>query len=181
MDRSRTFGQLERILGNNNRGLISAQDIRDLVVSFRQFGGLRLPVVSFEPGNGQEISTSFTCINQFITVSPSTSDVIPNPANGTIKINRGGVYMVYILMSFTGSNNTVFDGSLFRTRGNVTEDMEICTMQETIRPNNEISNAGGIDSLEVQANDILGYDVKADGMNKEFLLKSGQFNVCRIG
>lgn len=183
MDLSRTFAELKILFQDNPIGAISEQDIRDFMESIFQFGGIRLPAGEFQAGNEQIIGTSFQCLNQFIsTLSLSSPDVVPNPQSGTIKIKRPGIYMVNISLSFTGTGNTLFEGNLVRKRGNEPDaQLNICTFLESIRPNNEISNAGGIDPLQVEADDVLEYNIKADGPGKEFQLRSGQFNMFRIG
>lgn len=183
MGLSRTFDELKVLFKDNRIGAISEQNVRDLMESIFQFGGIRLPAGEFQAGNEQIIGTSFQCLTQFIsTLSLSSSDVVPNPVSGTIKIKRPGVYMVNISLSFTGTGNTLFEGNLIRKRVSKPDaQLNICTFLESIRPNNEISNAGGIDPLLVQADDVLEYHIKADGAGKQFQLRSGQFNVFRIG
>jgi len=121
--------------------------------------------------------TSFSCVNQFLTETISSSDVQPNLNDGTIKILRPGVYLVNISLSFSGSANSEWIGSLFRND----IDMEVCTFKELLRPAGEIGNAEGFGPLLVEGNDILEFRVKASSMNTTFILESGQFNVFRIG
>ena len=177
MDLSRTFDQLKIKLADNRTGDITEQVMRDFVESVFQYGGLRITPQDFLPNPGQTIDTDFTCINQFLEPSTSSSDVQPDSNNGTIKILRAGVYIINISLSFTGSNNSEWDGSLFKND----IDMEICTFKELLRPAGEIGNVGGFDPLVVEDNDVLEYRVRANGMNKNFLLESGQFSVFRIG
>ena len=178
MDLSRTFGQLKGIFANNNQGLISAQDVRDLLESVFQFGGLRLPAGQFISNSGQQIGETFVCLNQFIPApEPASSDVVPNPLNGTIKILRSGVYAINVSLSFEGSNNSKWEGSAFKND----QDMEICTFLELLRPNGDVSTIGGFDPIVINAGDVLEYRIKADGNNKNFILRSGQFYVFRIG
>ncbi len=178
MDLSRTFDQLKGIFANNNQGLISAQDVRDFIESTFQFGGLRLPAGQFTPNQGQQIGETFICLNQFIPASePVSSDVVPNPLNGTIKILRSGVYAINVSLSFEGSNNSKWEGSAFKNN----QDMGVCTFLELLRPNGDVSTIGGFDPVVINAGDVLEYRIKADGNNKTFILRSGQFYVFRIG
>ncbi len=178
-DRSRTFDQLKQqlyaqnVTGDN----LNELSMRDLIESIFQYGGLRLSPQDFVGGNEQEIGESFTCVNQFLAQSVSSSDVVPNPNDGTITILRPGVYKVNISLSFSGGANSEWIGSLFRND----VDMEVCTFKELLRPAGELGNAEGFDPLVVAANDVLEYRVKANTMNTDFLLESGQFNVFRIG
>lgn len=180
MDLSRTFSQLKAKLADNFTGDITEQVMRDLVESIFQHGGISLPASQFVAGEEQVIGIDFVCLEQFAFSDISTSDVVPL-ANG-IKFLRPGVYWTSIGLSFTGSNNTVFEGNLIRKRGIAPDEpLDICTFVETIRPNNEISNGGGGHSLEVQADDIIEYNIKADSPGREFLLMAGHFNVFKIG
>lgn len=178
-DRSRTFDQLKQqlfrqnVFGNDLREL----SVRDLIESIFQYGGLRLAPQEFEEGNGQSMGTSFSCVNQFVTEAPSSSDVVADTNDGTITILRPGVYMVNISLSFSGSANSEWIGSLFRND----IDMKVCTFKELLRPAGEIGNAEGFDPLVAEADDVLEYRVQADTENADFLLESGQFNVFRIG
>lgn len=175
---SRTFTELQGLFLDNNKGLISEQDVRDLVESIFQYGGIRLPASGFQAGSQQTIGVDFTRLDQFIaTISPSSSDVVPNPLNGTIKINRAGVYFVMVSLSFSGTNNSQWEGSLFRNGAN----MDICTFGELLRPSMDMSTAGGYDPLLVAAGDVLEYRVKSNSPANTFELRSGQFNVFRIG
>ncbi len=175
---SRTFDQLKKlfdqnvVFGNHNELVM-----RDLIESIFQYGGLRLSVQNFIPNPGQLIDDSYSCVNQFLSEGPSSSDVTPNVSDGTIKILRPGVYLINISLSFSGSANSEWQGSLFKN----STDMEVCTFKELLRPAGEIGNAEGFDPLVVEANDVLEYRVKANAMNTAFLLESGQFNVFRIG
>lgn len=178
MDLSRTFTELKELFLDNKKGLISEQDIRDFVESVFQFGGIRLPVSGFQPGNEQVIGQAFTCLSQFIpTNSPTSPDVVPNPSNGTITINRAGIYLVVLSVSFTGSNNSLWEGSLFRNGANV----DICTFNELLRPSMDVSTCGGFDPILINAGDVLEYRVKSESPSNTFELRSGQFNVFRIG
>lgn len=176
MNVSRTFIQLIRIFANNNRGLIRAQDIRDLIESNFQFGGLRLsPEQTPDP---QTISQDFVCLDQYQLLSPPNSpDVILNSSVGTITIGRGGVYAINVSLCFSGSNNSQWTGSIFRNDIN----MGLCAFVELLRPAGDVSCVGGFDPLVVEAGDVLEYRVKSNGNNKQFVLESGQFYVFRIG
>ncbi len=178
-DVSRTFEELKaQLYGQNVTGdNLNELSMRDLIESIFQYGGLRLAPQDFVGGNGQEIGESFTCVNQFLSQSVSSSDVVPNQNNGTITILRPGVYLVNVSLSFSGGANSEWIGSLFKND----IDMETCTFVELLRPPGEIGNAEGFDPLVIEANDILEYRVKANTENADFLLGSGQFNVFRIG
>lgn len=183
-DRSRTFSQLKEQLFSQNVFGDDLQElsIRDLIESIFQYGGLRLSPSQFTAGNEQVIGVDFQCLNQFASGSLSSSDVEPDPLTGSIKILRPGVFMPKISLSFTGTNNAVFEGNIIRKRvSEPDEELNICTFLETIRPNNEFSNAGGFDSLEVEADDVLEYAIKSDSPSNEFQLRAGQFYVRRIG
>jgi len=172
---SRTKEQLEVIFADNNRGLITAQDIRDLIESTFQFGGL-----SLSPGqtpNPQTISQDFVCLNQWQAVSPNSSDIILNSSAGTIEIDRAGVYGINVSLSFSGSNNSKWTGSLFRNN----EDFGLCTFIELLRPAGDVSCVGGFDPGVIREGDVLEYRIKANGNNKQFVLESGQFYIFRIG
>jgi len=175
MDLSRTFDQLKTLFADNVTGNITEQIMRDFVESVFQFGGLSLSAE--QTPSGQQIGTTFTCVNQFINEDLPSIDVVPNTSNGGIKILRGGTYLVNISLSFSGSNNSVWTGSLFRND----EDMQIVGFKELLRPSGDVSNVGAFGSVLVQGDDILDYRVKANGANKQFVLEAGQLYVFRIG
>ena len=177
MDLSKTKSQLKTLFADNFTAEISEQDLRDFVESIFQYGGLSLPANDFVPNPGQLIDDSYTCVNQFLSQSISSPDVQADPNNGTIKILRAGVYTINISLSFSGSANSEWQGSVFKND----LDMEICNFKELLRPLGQISTAGGFDPLLVEANDVLEYRIKSIATNKTFLLESGQFNVFRIG
>lgn len=176
MDRSRTAEQLMTIFEDNNQGLITAQDIRDLIESAFQYGGLKL-----KPGqtpNPQTIGTDYLTINQYQSTSiPDSEDVVLNISTGKITIKRAGVYAVGMSFSFSGSNNSKWTGSVFRNG----EDMEICNFVELLRPAGDVSSVNGFGALIIKDDDVLDYRVKANGNNKQFLLETGGFSVFRIG
>jgi len=165
-DRSRTFDELkttvfgQNVFGDDLRDL----NIRDLIESIFQYGGLRLAAQDFVPNPGQSIGTSFSCVNQFLTGTVSSSDVESNPNDGTIKILRPGVYLINISLTFSGSANSEWTGSLFRND----IDMEACTFKELLRPAGEIGNAEGFDPIAMGANDVIEYRIKANTGNMTF-------------
>lgn len=175
MDLSRSFTQLIALFPTNNRGIVRSQSIRDLLHSVFQFGGLSLS--ADQTPSSQQIGTTYTCVNQFKNEEIPSVDVVPNTSNGTIKILREGVYLVNISLSFSGSNNSVWIGSLFRND----EDMQKVGFKELLRPSGDVSNVGAFGEILVRDNDILEYRVKADGANKQFVLEAGQLYVFRIG
>jgi len=180
-DKSRTFEQLKTtVFGQNVTGNdLFELSMRDLIESIFQFGGVSLPANQFT-GQSQTIGLNLVCIDQFAFSNISSSDVVVLPDG--IKFLRPGVYWISIRLSFTGTNNAVFEGNLVRKRVNEPDEpLNICTFLETIRPNNELSNGGGSDPLEVKSNDIIEYHLKADAAGRNFELRSGQFNVFRIG
>ncbi len=178
-DRSRTFDELkEQLFSQNVFGDdLKELSIRDLIESIFQYGGLRLSAQDFVENPGQEIGETFSCVNQFLEETVSSSDVQPNPNDGTITILRPGVYLVNVSLSYSGSANSEWIGSLFKND----IDMEACTFVEMLRPAGETGNAEGFDPLVVEANDVLEYRIKASTMDTDFLLESGQFHVFRIG
>lgn len=180
MDLSRTIPQLKALFADNFTAQISEQDLRDLIESIFQYGGISLPASQFVAGGSQTIGLNLVCLDQFSFSNISTSDIL-TLADG-IKFMRPGVYTVSVRLSFTGTNNAVFEGNLVRKRvSEPDEPLDICTFLETIRPNNEISNGGGSDPLLVEANDIIEYHLKSDTSGRNFELRSGQFNVFKIG
>lgn len=176
MDLSRTFDQLKTKFADNITGKITEQVMRDLVESIFQYGGISLPAGDFVVNPGQTIGTTFTCVNQWVSANPSSSDVQANLI-GSITINRAGVYLVIVSLSFSGSNNSDWTGSLFRND----VDLDLCTFRELLRPAGDVSSASGFDPVIVSSNDTLEYRIKSASPNDTFVLESGQFNVFRIG
>jgi len=176
-DLSKTFAALKALFATNTEGDISAQDLRDFVESVFQYGGIQMRV-SDTPTAGQTIGTGYEKITQFTAGEDvSGSDISVSAANDNITVARAGIYAIHCSLSFSGSNNSTWDGSVFIDGVDA----------DTIGFVRKLSSAGDVGSAtafgihSVAAGEVLDYRVKADAAAKNFTLQSGMFFIFRVG
>ncbi len=174
-DTSKTSAELQELFSNNVRGLISAQDLRDFVASVFQYGSLRM--VSSDTPAGQVIGTGYEKLTQFTKAAASSPDVSPSVASDSFTIARGGVYAVLVSLSFSGSNNSTWTGTLFKSG----TDQEVCSLRRKLGSVLDLGSAAAFDCVAVSAGDVIDYRLKADGASKTFTLETGSFVLFRIG
>lgn len=174
-DTSRTLAQLKTLFANNVRGQISAQDLRDFVASVFQYGSLRM--VSSDTPAGQVIGTAYEKLAQFTKRATPSDDITSSIANNNFTIARSGVYAVLISLSFSGTNNSIWTGSLFKSG----TDQEVCSLKRKLVSVNDLGSASSFDCVVINAGDIVDYRLKADGASKTFTLETGAFMLLRIG
>lgn len=176
-DFSRTFAQLKELFPNNTEGNISAQDLRDFLESVFQYGGIDMHP-SDTPTGGQTIGTAYTKITQFPHGEHAfSSDISVSAANDNITIARGGIYVVLCQVSFSGSANSTWTGSLF-VNG---VDQDHIGFTRKLAAGGDVGSTIGIGLHMINDDDVLDYRVKADAASKNFTLQSGSFFVFRIG
>ncbi len=176
-DTSRTYAELIALLADNATKNVSEQDIRDLVESVFQYGGIQMKT-SDSPSAGQSIGTSYVKLTQFTaTEDVSSNDITASAANDNITIARAGVYAIHCSLSFSGANNSTWKSSIF------IDDVDA----DTIGFIRKLSTAGDVGSATafgihlIGAGEVLDVRVKADGAAKNFTLESGMFFVFRVG
>jgi len=175
-DTSRTLPQLMSLFKDNATGAISAQDMRDFVRSIWQSGSIRMPI-SATP-SGQTIGTSYEKITQFTKRGISSPSITTSVSNSNIVFGKGGVFVAVAQLSFSGSPNIEWSGSLFRNG----DDAEVCNFKHISRgAGGGISIATAFDSILVLDGHVLDYRVKANSDNRMFTLETGIFSVFRIG
>jgi hypothetical protein len=162
------------MFADNTAGDISAQDIRDLLVSMTGAYG-ELYVTS--TAATQVIGTSPTIVTAWDTVGENDGAVvIPSHSNNNMRVTQGGVYCLQFDMSFVGSNSTTYtmqpyiDGVVHHTK--------------VIRKTNSSGDIGtyhttGIATLV--ADQVVDIRVSADGAGKDYTVYAGQFSLRRMG
>ncbi len=174
-DTSKTFDELITDFANNTSGAISEQDQRNLVESIFQYGGMRM-LISDTP-SGQSIGTSFIKLSQFTENALFSNFIAPAASTDTITITKGGVFATLISLNFSGSNNSTWEGSMFKDN----------TDTNTLQFKHKLSTGGDVGTVSVldfnvfTDGEAIDYRLKADAAAKTFTLEAGTFFLMRIG
>lgn len=175
MDTSRTFAELITLFANNTSGAISEQDQRDFVESVFSYGGMRMMLT--DTPSGQSIGTDFVKMNQFTTNATSSNFIVPAVATDNITITKGGVFAVLIAISFSGSNNSTWQGTLF----NNDVDTDKVQFKRKLSSSGDVGATALFDCITLVDDDVVDFRVKADAAAKTFTLDAGSFFLFRIG
>lgn len=174
-DTSKTFTELKALFAVQTTQQIGAQDHLDFIESIFQYGSLRM--VSSDTPAGQVIGTAYEKLTQFTKKATPSSDITSSVVDDSFTIARGGVYAILISLSFSGSNNSIWTGSLFKSG----EDQEVCSLRRKLGSVNDLGTAASFDCLVTAAGDVIDYRLKADAASKTFTLETGSFVMFRIG
>ncbi len=175
-DTSKTFAQLIADLADNASGDILEGVIRNVLTSIFQYGEIEMPA-SAVPTAGQTIGTSYVKVNQFTKDLESSAFVTPDFANDHIHILKGGEFIAFIGMSFSGSNNSVWTGSLHINGG----DADEANFERKLSASGDVGKVGSMGIFTAEDGDIITYDVKADAAGKTFVMTNGSLILFRIG
>mgnify|MGYP007027656865 CR=1 FL=1 len=103
-DTARTYAELGTLFADNADGAISAQDLRDFVESWAQYGALHAKAgVTVQ----SSIGTSFVEVANW-TANGQANGIAPDYTNHENVVGVTGCYSIAISMSFSGSSNTIF-------------------------------------------------------------------------
>ena len=175
-DTSKTFAQLIELFANNTKGNISEQDVRDLIQSIFQYGEIEMPA-SAVPTAGQTIGTSYQKVTQFTMDLESSAFIIPDFANDHLHIVKGGEFVAFIGISFSGSNNSVWTGSL-----HINDlDADKANFERKLSSSGDVGKVGSMSIFTAAAADIITYSVKADAADQTFVMHNGSLILFRIG
>lgn len=173
---SKTYAELILLLADNTSGDISEQDLRNVVESVFQYGGIEMTASDTASG-GQTIGTTYTKLTQFQSNTISSSGLTPAHGNDNITVVKGGVFVVLIGISFSGSNNSTWTGSVFVD--DVDED--IACFERKLSTNGDVGKIGSIGIITLADGEVLDYRVKADAADKTIIVTTGSLILIRIG
>lgn len=179
-DTSKTFTQLILDLADNASGDISEEVVRNLLTSVWQYGGLRMMLGDVPAG--QSIGETYTKVDQWTTNTSSSDFITPDQANNQFSIIKGGVFAILASLSFSGSNNSVWQGSLFVTPdGDAAADVDKVNFKRKLSAAGDVGAATSFDCITLNDLDVVDFRVKADAAAKNFVLETGSFFLFRIG
>ncbi len=175
-EESKTDAELIILLADNAGGDISEQDIRNLLESIFQYGGVCMPA-SATPTAGQSIGTSYEKITQFTADTLSSSGLTPAHASDNITVVKGGKFIVFIGLSFSGSNNSTWVGSLFVDD----VDQDMANFERKLSTAGDVGKIGSVGIVEVADGEVVDYRVKADNAAKTIIVRNGALVLFRVG
>ena len=175
-DISKTFAELKALFANNTSRDISEQDTRDLLESIFQYGEIDMPA-STTPTAGQTIGTAYTKVTQFTQNLDSSTYITPDAANDQITVLKGGVFAVFIGLSFSGSNNSTWVGSLHVNDA----DADEANFKRKLSTSGDVGKVGSLGIITLADNAVVSYYVKADASGKTFVLENGSLILFRVG
>ncbi len=174
LDTPRSLSELKTRLATNSGGLISAQDLRDFLVTALDSGGV---LSCFEGSTAQtSIGTTPAIMSGFSTAS--SSDIVSaDTMNDDLTCTIAGDYEVYFFCSFTGTNGA---SMRFRLYKNSTELEFGCTRD---LGSTDIGTTGFKAKVTVAANDTLTVYVESDdgGNGDSMTPKEATFSARLIG
>lgn len=175
-DTDRTFIQLKELFAVNTTQQIGAQDHLDLIESIFQYGGICMPA-SATPTAGQTIGTDYIKITQFTADTPSSTYLTPAHANDQITIVKGGIFAVYIGLSFSGTNNSTWTGSLHVDGA----DRDNTNFKRKLSTSGDVGKIGSAGIISLTDGQVVTYYIKADASGKTFVLENGSLILLRVG
>lgn len=169
----RTKAELLALIADNATGNISAQDVRDFLVTV--MGGY----ASLKTIDGSTAQTGIGTTPVLFTQWDTNGDfngLLPDHITGNdITIDIAGVYHLNCAVSFAGSGSTTFELHLYI---NGTEADE--GLHRKIGTGGDIGSASFSGIVPLAALDVLTVYIEADGTNKEVTVADGQFVVNQI-
>ena len=175
-DTSKTVAELKVRFADNVTRDILEQDIRDFVESVFQYGEIEMPATA-TPTAGQTIGTSYVKVSQFTKDLSSSTYVTTDFANDHIHVVKGGVFAVFIGLSFSGSNNSTWTGSLHIDG----VDADEANFARKLSASGDVGKVGSMGILSIADGEIVTYSVKADAAGKTFVLHNGSLILFRLG
>lgn len=172
-DTIRTLAELNAQFADNTSGVISPQDIRDLMVSLMVHGEIGSLAKA-----GITLGTGYQALD-FDASGAIERGVTVDTANKWIVVPVAGKYELTLEVSFNGSNNTTYDFTVFKNPDGTPEN--IARIEDSERLVNA-AMIGGVKvscSLALAAGDKLQAGVRSNG--SAFTLRRGLLRVRRIG
>jgi len=172
-DTPRNLTDLLALLADNTTGNISAQDLRDMLVScLGVYGSLscfEAGAVQTDPNTGAKL----TCF----TTNGDAHGTTPDHTDDSIQIDVSGEYDIYFQCSFSGTASAVVK---FRLRVDGVEQSFGCTRK--------IGTAGDIGSAsffapaqDLTTGEKITVYIEADGATDDFTIDDCQFGCKMVG
>ena len=173
-DTIRSLAELNQEFADNTSGVISPQDIRDLMVSmmvYGEIGSLSKAAVTLPTGFTPLDFNQAGAVGRGLTVDTVNKWIadVPVPMKAEITLE----------VSFQGSNNTTFDFAVFQNPDTTPVQIQRLTDSERIFSATMIGFCKIGASLQLNAGDKLQAGVRANGAS--FTLLRGRLFVRRIG
>ena len=171
-DTRRSRADILTLFADNSLQEISAQDLRDFVVSM--MGGY----ASIKTADGSTpqtgIGTTPVLLTQW-TVNGISDGLTPDHTADSIVVDVDGVYDVDCDISFSGSANATFEVHM-RVDG-VEQDEG---MHRKLSTGGDVGSAGFGGQVSLSAGQVLTTYVEADAADKSITVADGQFKVHQI-
>ena len=172
-DTARSVAALQTLLADNSSGAISAQDVRDFLVSAL---GVYGSISCFEESTEQvdpSTGAKLTCF----TANGNANGTTPDHTNDQITVNVAGNYDIAFQCSFSGTSSSEVR---FRLRVGGVEQNYGCTRK--------LGTAGDVGSasffapgITLAASDILTIYVEMDTATDDLTVVDAQFSVRMVG
>ena len=175
-DTRRLRSALLALFADNSIGDISAQDLRDYVVTnMGGFGCIHI----VDGVTAQAGITTPVIIDVWAANGTVTDGLIPSFSDGWITIDVGGVYKIDFQNSFSGGANVTFQFHLqIDTGGGFVEDTEGC--HRKMSAGGDVGSSGFVAIKSLSAGDKVAVFVEADSSASMTPLDA-QFIVHQIG
>jgi hypothetical protein len=173
-DTERSLAALQTLLADNSSGDISAQDLRDFLVScFSAYGSIYVQ----DGATAQtSIGTTATLLTGF-AANGESSGVTPNHADDELNIGVDGAYLATGCFSFSGTASRTFQ---LRLRKSGSEVAGIgCRV--TLDASGNTTSASFVGIVACEADDILTVYVEADAADSSLTLIDAALGVKRVG
>lgn len=176
-DTQRTLSAILTLLADNTSQAISAQDLRDAIVSvFANYGMMYV----HEGTTSQDAVTTAETIEGFQTDGANgvyTGAVTPDQATSKLTFSVAGTYLVFLTAAMSSSAATEIHFHLDKNGGtHVSEGSSDVTVPAT----NKYINVTVIALLTVSAADYIVPKVAADS-STNLVLTSGSFGAVKVG
>jgi len=171
-DTIRTRTDLLTLLADNATGQISAQDVRDVVVTLHGvYGGMHVDDGS-TPQSG--VNGTPQKLTAWTTAMPAVG-VTVDAANDQLTVGTAGVYLCVAQISFSGTISAAFEAHIYRNGGDTGFGFH---RKMGVGGDQGSATAAGL--VTCAANDVFSVYVNSDGTNDQITVIDGQFFVIRI-
>lgn len=175
-DTIRTRAAILALLADNNSGNISAQDLRDAIVSI---WGVMSSLYVQSGSTPQSVGTTPAVLQAWATAGPAAG-LTPSTADNKITIGSlaDGTYLVLCQLSYTGNHNTKYKFTLVKT--------SVAQPFSGQKRNFFEANLDGVESaiffglLTAVEGDTFQVNVEASADSKTITVVDGQFICFRV-
>lgn len=168
--RSRTA--LLALLADNTNGDISAQDMRDVLVSVHGVYG----AIYAENGSTAQTGISDTAAKMTgFSANGISSGTTPDYTNNQITLGSDGIYLVFLQVSFTGTASKTFECQIRNNDGNTNYHSN-----RKLGATGDVGSASCLALLSCSANDVMSVYVLSSDGGSSFTINEAQLVVYRI-